>query len=523
MTQSVEASREPRPAAPLGAGIRRRARASGSGSSRSRSPRRRSSLHQLMAWAPHEDETLALFVGRDSLARCDRARHPRARRRAAALPVRLRRSPISAAGSAASDSSRRPSPSGACRSWRFSGGGSPTADGADRDGARGRKLGLPLPRRLRTDVQPLPLPLAARVRAPPPRPRPRHAGAAWALWGAAILLTVAAHPTARSSSPRRRVFVLARAAGPSPAGDRGVRSRGRRRHPVLAHGPRARRALRRRRRRRRRQARRAVGGRHVPVADRGRLQQRRVAGARRRPRARARRPVRVRPETRVLALCVVGVPVGGLPRRAARRLHLARVAPPHLRAPVLRDRSSRPASSAAPARRPWAAAVGDRPPRRARGELGLAPDAPALQLGAEQAAGDAGAGRALPRRDEPPRRHPVRVRAALPRRLGAEPRLPRPRRAARRRGPRPAHARPRPEAARARCLDPRRERAEQPPAQPRDREPRPRATPGCSSGASTGRSSSSAPGRRSRPRTPTSRRRPERCSSGARSGSGMPT
>ena len=25
-------------------------------------------LHQLMAWAPHEDETLALFVGRDSLA-----------------------------------------------------------------------------------------------------------------------------------------------------------------------------------------------------------------------------------------------------------------------------------------------------------------------------------------------------------------------------------------------------------------------------------------------------------------------
>ena len=25
-------------------------------------------LHQLMAWPPHEDETLALFVGRDSLA-----------------------------------------------------------------------------------------------------------------------------------------------------------------------------------------------------------------------------------------------------------------------------------------------------------------------------------------------------------------------------------------------------------------------------------------------------------------------
>ena len=24
-------------------------------------------LHQLMAWPPHEDETLALFVGRDSL------------------------------------------------------------------------------------------------------------------------------------------------------------------------------------------------------------------------------------------------------------------------------------------------------------------------------------------------------------------------------------------------------------------------------------------------------------------------
>ena len=46
-------------------------------------------LHQLMAWPPHEDETLALFVGRDSLRRGRRARHARARRSAAPLPRRL--------------------------------------------------------------------------------------------------------------------------------------------------------------------------------------------------------------------------------------------------------------------------------------------------------------------------------------------------------------------------------------------------------------------------------------------------
>ena len=213
-------------------------------------------------------------------------------------------------------------------------------------------------------------------------------------------------------------------------------------HPVLAHRPRPRRALRRRRRRRRREARRPVGDRHVPVADGRRLQQRALAGARRRARCSpsiglvrvAWRGTRARP--------VRGRrPRGGVPRGSARRLGVARVAPPDLRAPVLRDPRRRPGSCAArgasrprPSPSPSLLVV-------LEVELGLGTGRRSSSLGAEQAPGDARPGRALSRRDEPSRRHPVRLRAALPRRLGAQPRLPGRRPPACRRGAGAPHAR----------------------------------------------------------------------------------
>ena len=68
-------------------------------------------LHQLMAWPPHEDETLALFVGRDSLPGVVDARDARARRRAAPLRRSRGPSPTSASASARCGSSPRQPPS----------------------------------------------------------------------------------------------------------------------------------------------------------------------------------------------------------------------------------------------------------------------------------------------------------------------------------------------------------------------------------------------------------------------------
>ena len=81
-------------------------------------------------------------------------------------------------------------------------------------------------------------------------------------------------------------------------------------------------------------------------------------------------------------------PRGGVPRRPPRRLDVARVAPPDLRPAVLRDPRRR---GNAP-RDPAAARGRDRADRRARdprGQLGLAPHAAAVRVGAEQAAGHA--------------------------------------------------------------------------------------------------------------------------------------
>jgi len=67
MTQGVEASREPRAAA-LSVRAFLLAHAFWLGVLGVVIAATAFLLHQLMAWAPHEDETLAMFVGRDSLS-----------------------------------------------------------------------------------------------------------------------------------------------------------------------------------------------------------------------------------------------------------------------------------------------------------------------------------------------------------------------------------------------------------------------------------------------------------------------
>ena len=340
-------------------------------------------LHQLMAWPPHEDETLALFVGRDSLGGCDRARDPRARRRAAPLPVRLCGRPPRRSASAASASSPPPSPSAASRSIALL--GRRLADRSTALIATALVAGswvLPLPRRLRPDVQPLPVPLAALVRAPAPRARPRNAGAPGRLWGVAILLAVASHPYGALVLAAQGVFVL-------------VARRDRLRQAIVAFAAvvvvgtpfwltdlvlAGRFDV-------------GVGGRGAKLGGpwavvtylwqtAGDFSSGRLARPRRRPRcSRSSASSRVRAETRALALCAIGVPVAAFLAARARRLDLARVAPPHLRAPVLRGPRRRRASSAARAaslRRPRSA---HRRPRRARGRAGPGTARPSSSTG----------------------------------------------------------------------------------------------------------------------------------------------
>ena len=71
---------------------------------------------------------------------------------------------------------------------------------------------------------------------------------AWALWALAILATVATHPYGALVLASQAVFVLVARRDRMRAGALGLRRRRRPRHPVLAHRPRARRPLRRRRR-----------------------------------------------------------------------------------------------------------------------------------------------------------------------------------------------------------------------------------------------------------------------------------
>ena len=201
-----------------------------------------------------------------------------------------------------------------------------------------------------------------------------------------------------------------------------VRRVARARDPVLAHRPRARRPVRRRRRRRRREARRPGGvvrylwrtAGDAPPAG-GRSRWRRARRALRSGSSSARR------EARVSSLCVRrGRRSAAFLARAARRLGLARVAPSDLR----RSRSSR-----SPSRRRL---VGPRDacPRSpsslvaalssAEVALGVAAHAAALRVGARRAPGGARGGRGVARRDEPAGRRALRLRAALPRRVGAQ-------------------------------------------------------------------------------------------------------
>ena len=116
----------PRPLVASVARVRRWRTRSGSGSAAIAVAAAAFLLHQLMAWPPHEDETLALFVGRDSLAGV--VEHVTRERGGAPLHFLVAwRSPISASGSAGCGSSRRRSRSRASRSSRCSAGGSPAA------------------------------------------------------------------------------------------------------------------------------------------------------------------------------------------------------------------------------------------------------------------------------------------------------------------------------------------------------------------------------------------------------------
>ena len=310
--------------------------------------------HQLMAWPPHEDETLALFVGRDSLAGV--LEHVTRERGGAPLHflfawavahlgfglggMRL----VSASFAVAS------LPLVALLGRRL----------ADRRSALiatalvAAQLGLPLPRRLRADVQPLPVPLAPVV--PPPAPRSRPSGVVGlGRLGSRLLLGVAAHPygalvfasqavfvlLARRDQIRRAAvaFVVVGVAGIpfwitdlvlANRFDVGVGGRGSK-----------------------------LGG---PWAIVTYLWQ--TAG----DFSTGRWPVLaivlvlglvglvvVRNETRVARPLRDRRARGGISRGASRRLDLARIAPSHLRAPVLRDRRRAPESSAARERAPAAA------------------------------------------------------------------------------------------------------------------------------------------------------------------------
>ena len=298
----------------------------------------------------------------------------------------------------------------------------------------------------------------------------------------------------------------------------------RRRHAVLAHRSRAGGPVRRRCRRPRRKARRPVGDRDVSLADGGRLQHRALARPRGRARARARRP-RQRHATRHARWrsVRVGVPVaaflaarvGGSASPESR--HLIFVLPFFailVGAGILRSTRRFPAAAVDPHRRP----------RRPRDQLGLASHAHSSSNGSRTSA--------RRRERRPSASSPTTSRrddllfGYEPLYLGAwerNPSFPDVVAPARRRGARPAHARSAAEAARPRRLDPRCERAEQPPAPARDREPRSRPCRGLRDA-----------GLRAVPRHPHPRaganggRLPRcgcdaRCSSAARSGSATPT
>ncbi len=452
-------------------------------------------LHQLLAWPPHEDETLALFVGRAAARRAPRARSSRsaaARRSTSSSPGS---SPTSGSDSAGCGSSRPPSRSRACRSWRCSDAASPTGATALVatvvvaaswmflfHGVYGRMYSLFL------------FTSAALV---PRVPAARSTGAddARGRCGSARSCSRSRRtPTARSSSRARvRTCSSPAATGSARRWPRSPRSR----CSACRSGsrdPRPRGPLRRRCRRRRREARQPRDRARVPLARRGRLH--------RRPGGRS--PVARRSPSSALVARAADPPTRaalGLRRRRpdpglSRARASGSAASPETRhlifvLPFFAIAASRPGilrHGAAVAPRSCVAAIGS--------SLEVAwawqRDAAALRVGAGRAQATRAEASACLAATSRPDDVLLRLRAALPRRVGAQPDF-------------SLVVLPRADAKLALCdaaaareplgprrLDLRRERAQQ--HQPRltIHAPRARGRPAPSRRASSGRSSSSA-------------------------------
>ena len=382
---------------------------------------------RLTAWPPHEDETLALFVGRESLPDLFETVQTRARRGAASLPRRLarrpsRRRPRRRFGCSPRSSRWRSVPGDRARSRaRLAGRAAALVATALVSaswmllfhGIYGRMYSLFL---LTSTLSYLAL----------PRLRSSDGGRRrWALWALAILATVATHPYGALVLASQVVYV-ARARA-NAGGDRGARRRGRSRHArsgtatsssradsTSASDPAAKKLV----------GPLAVLDYLVRVAGRlhGRIHARARRGARprcgRRTAALGREPQRRASST----ACVIGVPTRRFLLGRLRRVDLAGVAPPGLRAPVLRvprrarahpaDRgtdSGRWSPRVVLARRREVAWGWDKTRAALRGRAGRASRRHARTASAWLAA------------DGAPRRRPLRLRAALPRRLGARP------------------------------------------------------------------------------------------------------
>ena len=163
-------------------------------------------FHQLLAWPPHEDEALPLFIGRHPLdqmfqvvleERGGAPLHFLLAWTVAHLELGLGGlRAVSAFFAVAS------LPVSRC-CWRGSAAGWPRC----RDAAARDQLDVPLPRRLRPHVQPLPLhgrPLLPRAAGRARAGRPP----AWALWALAILATVATHPYGALVLASQAAFVV---------------------------------------------------------------------------------------------------------------------------------------------------------------------------------------------------------------------------------------------------------------------------------------------------------------------------
>ena len=169
---------------------------------------------------------------------------------------------------------------------------------------------------------------------------------------------------------------------------------------------------------------------------------------------------RERRRAAVLAACATGVPAAAFLVRPARCAHLAGVAPSHLRAAVRRRSPSpsrccgSPRGGATSPGPPWPCCSPPRSPGPGTGRRRSSRASPVARRGTRRRVG-------LARGDEPAGRRALRLRPALPRRLGAKRRVPAHRRPACRRQARAQHDAGRRRAARARRLGVRRERHEQ--------------------------------------------------------------